>query len=378
MKFLRLWPIVPTLTLSFSVLAAPEPTERFRVVGKVEGWGELRKDGNVDVALVLPSLRSEDILAFDLAALLAPNEPMKVGPRDVPVPGNLYAPRQTENYGFIPLGIEKQSYSAYVQPGQSEELSTTWVRAPFRALKDYGDGDIPYTELLTQAQVLKSGLSEDRDWSAVAPGQATLSFNKTRETPSSYAWTRARPASGDEDVIVSFQKTNALRWMVADFTAGQSATGPLTSIRELSNKHRYLFARLLNDASGELSQMRGHFRKASRGDRLTLQGLPSELAGRALANNELRWTPPGRPGWVAVVREPRSAALRSGMPGVRQIEGWEKASKGRFTLERPVSTQDLVSLVFIATESDIDDPFVADDDSPLLELATELHLYRLN
>jgi hypothetical protein len=376
MKFQRLWPILAVLFINSSY-AAPEPTARHRVTGKVEGWGELRKDGDVDVALVLPSLRSEDILAFDLAALLAPNEDMKVGPKQVPVPGNLYAASQSENYGFIPLRIEKLSYSSWVVPGQSEELSTTWIRAPFKALKDYGDGDIAYTELLSSVKVLKSGLTANRDWSQVAPGQATLNFNKTRETPIRFAWNRSAPAGTDEDVVVSFQKTTALRWMLTDFFAGQVASGSLTSIRELSNLHRFLFARLFNTPAGELKEMRGHFRKASRGDTLTVSNLPSAIGGRELTSTLVRWTAPSRPGWVAVLREPREAAFRTGLPGIRSVESWENASKGQLALSSAVG-DDVLSLVFIATAGDVEDPFLSEDDSPLLDKATELHLYRLN
>src|SRR5437868_4665493 len=79
------------LSFTISVIHVPHTfADAVHITGVVNGIQTEDSDGFVDGALVLPTFRSEALLQFDIENLLAPNEPMKAGPKQINVPGNLY------------------------------------------------------------------------------------------------------------------------------------------------------------------------------------------------------------------------------------------------------------------------------------------------
>lgn len=100
-------------------LSKQEPPNDVEVKGTPDGYGRLVTDGKVDFALVIPAITRSQLLAFDLATVLSPqNDIITILGNDVNLPSNIAFPQQWENYIFS-VEFNKPEYRLYVRkPGQ--------------------------------------------------------------------------------------------------------------------------------------------------------------------------------------------------------------------------------------------------------------------
>jgi len=91
-------------------------------------------DGYVDMALVLPALRLEELAAFDLAGLMGPPEIISILGQEFEVPSNLFIPQQWE----LLTEINKDHWYLYPEPG-SYTLAALSGRISRDALLSGGD-----------------------------------------------------------------------------------------------------------------------------------------------------------------------------------------------------------------------------------------------
>lgn len=95
-----------------------EGQQEIEVKGTTRGYGRLIQDGKVDFALVIPALSREQMLAFDVSAMISPHvDPIEIIGKRINLPSNIALPQQTESYIF-PIEFNKPDYRVYVrQPG---------------------------------------------------------------------------------------------------------------------------------------------------------------------------------------------------------------------------------------------------------------------
>jgi hypothetical protein len=97
-------------------------------------------DGNVDMAFVLPTLRLESLMSFDLGNLFGPPEIIDILGEPFEVPSNVFIPQQWELF----VEIIKEHYYLYLEPGDYT-LAAMSGRLPLDDLLNSGD----LTELLS-------------------------------------------------------------------------------------------------------------------------------------------------------------------------------------------------------------------------------------
>lgn len=110
----------------------------------------VEKDGNVDLALVIPMLKREEIYFFNESQVLSTeNDYIEVFGQKIPVPSNISIPRQKEKYGFVTFTVDKPIYrQKFSYPGDYQMMAIR-VRTTVGALKDR----LPPLELLNEVQV---------------------------------------------------------------------------------------------------------------------------------------------------------------------------------------------------------------------------------
>lgn len=101
------------------VITHQEPQTEFEVKGMTTGYGNLITDGKVDFGMVIPGIRRDQMLSFDVASIVSPRgDQIDIIGNKVDIPSNIALPRQRENYVF-PITFDKPAYRMYVrQPGQ--------------------------------------------------------------------------------------------------------------------------------------------------------------------------------------------------------------------------------------------------------------------
>ncbi len=99
-------------------LSRQEGAQEFEVQGTTSGYGRLIQDGKVDFGLVIPAISREQMLAFDVSAMISPKiDTIEIVGNRVNLPSNIALPQQTETYVF-PIQLNKPDYRVYVrQPG---------------------------------------------------------------------------------------------------------------------------------------------------------------------------------------------------------------------------------------------------------------------
>lgn len=100
-------------------LTRQEGGDSIEVKGTTTGYGRLPSDGKVNFALVIPALTREQMLAFDLASVISPqNDAIEIIGNPVKIPSNIALPEQRETFIF-PITLNKPDYRLFVRsPGQ--------------------------------------------------------------------------------------------------------------------------------------------------------------------------------------------------------------------------------------------------------------------
>ncbi len=98
--------------------------EKIEVKGIADGFGNLRRDGKVDFALVMPALSRKQILSFDVSTVLSPeNDSLRILGRELLVPSNLSLPKQSETY-VLPITLDKPVFRIFTRnPGQYKMIA---------------------------------------------------------------------------------------------------------------------------------------------------------------------------------------------------------------------------------------------------------------
>jgi len=348
-----------------------------QIPGIVSGFGTLTTDGIIDGAMVVPSLRSSEVLAFQPERLMSPSEKLQVGPIEADVPGNFFFPRQRERHGIIPVTLAKEQFTFTTVRGQSNELVTVGFRAPFRELVRLGQEKAPFTDLLAIVQFTKYDVARDRDWSQDRSLATVVANNFRNQLP--YRWTRTAAPAGSSDLVVNFEKTPAARWMVADVKGNAQASGNLNTRGTAQHEFKTLFLRLDLNADKEISSGRGWIRGASSLARISVSNLPAALSNVAVNRARLTWRPVTDAGWMTIIRSqgeaPSSFGILARPTGVVKQE-WVNAADGSYDLGTPLGPYESVALIFVGTDRAVPMPIPGNPEveDPLFTYASEVRM----
>lgn len=104
--------IVIATSLSFANTADFGFTE---IAGTTDNYNIKDRDGFVDFSLVIPALTLQELMHFDLARVISPeNDVLSILGRTIVVPSNLSLPKQVESY-FLSFTLDKPQYRSYVR-----------------------------------------------------------------------------------------------------------------------------------------------------------------------------------------------------------------------------------------------------------------------
>jgi len=355
-----------------------------RVPGTVQGYSELRNgDDQVDGALVMPTLRPQELLQFQLEAFLAPMEDFQAGPKTVRVPGNLHFPKQSETWGFIPLTLAKPEFGFYTTPGRSEELVTLSFRAPFGRLVDMGTNKAPFTEFIPLLKLRQYNFAGDREWAADRSIKSTLTgtFQKT----ANFVWKRS--ATDGMDIAVNFQKTPSNRWMPTDIVGRPAENGQLaTAGAPMIAETKSLFMRILNGPDKKPVSGAGYFVSGTANSSHAINGVPESLQNVRLDGTQINWQPVNASGWMAVVREKTQLTSARKINGTvtapaefrtQILESWVNGASGAYNLVSPLQKGETLLLIFVGTSREVPAPALNDAEPLLFTYASDIRFYRL-
>lgn len=116
-----------TLTLR----SAPTTTPH-QLTGETTGYGNLARDGYIDIGIVVPALTRTEANTLQMGLLISPeSDEMSVVGQTVQVPTNIAFPTQTETYIF-PLTFSKPVYRMEFDEARTWKVAAVHARFPLR------------------------------------------------------------------------------------------------------------------------------------------------------------------------------------------------------------------------------------------------------
>jgi len=118
------------------VLSRQELAESLELNGMTDGFGRLRRDGKLDVGLVMPTFSREDLLSFDISSVISPEtDTLSIAGRSFEVPSNITFPEQRERY-FIPFTLNKPQYRTYSRRTGEQQFVASHAQFPVKRVID--------------------------------------------------------------------------------------------------------------------------------------------------------------------------------------------------------------------------------------------------
>lgn len=129
---------------------------RLKLQGDVSGVTTKDKDGYIDFALAMESFSKKDIFKFDINKIISPwTETITVAGYEVPLPQNIFLPKQKENY-IITITLQKSNFTLNFPSFGDKKLTTVRGRFPFKkVLSDIQDKK-PNYELVNHFEMLSN------------------------------------------------------------------------------------------------------------------------------------------------------------------------------------------------------------------------------
>lgn len=91
-------------------LTREEQKQSLEVKGDATNFGEIKKDGKVDFALVYPAFTYSQFSRFDVSSVMSSDvDVLKVITEEIAIPSNVSLPNQSENY-ILPITLNKPTY----------------------------------------------------------------------------------------------------------------------------------------------------------------------------------------------------------------------------------------------------------------------------
>ena len=162
--------------------AEPAPT---LWTGRTSGYGSLTKDNWLDFSFVLPSIAQSDLLNMNPQQIVSPiKDIITVMGQSVPLPSNVSIPKQTENYGIIPITMDKITFRCPSSSATSQMFYATKGRFRFKQVADALLAGKTFVDVLKDVELQSAGRTQ-----GVRPEQAMdllvnqIVFDQSRRLP---------------------------------------------------------------------------------------------------------------------------------------------------------------------------------------------------
>lgn len=146
-------------------------SQRVEFKGKATGFTNLVKDGWIDVGVIFPALRRDQLASLQVTDLISPEiDTLTILGQTVEIPSNISIPKQDERYYFT-ITLDKPVFRTYLKEPRTWKMVATHARFPFedvvddlRAGKSFYDV-LNYFEFksATVSDIAVSGPSTSRD-----------------------------------------------------------------------------------------------------------------------------------------------------------------------------------------------------------------------
>ncbi len=110
-----------------------QTSNRFELKGIGTGFQIKDRDDKIDFALMIPVVSKQDLFAFDIGMFISPeSDTVSAAGQKLDVPSNISLPKQTENYSFFPLTLEKPVYRMYFDTLGKRKVFAARGQFPFQ------------------------------------------------------------------------------------------------------------------------------------------------------------------------------------------------------------------------------------------------------
>lgn len=155
-----------------------EGQQEIEIKGTTNGYGRLIQDGKVDFGLVIPALSREQMLAFDVSAMISPHvDTIEIIGNKINLPSNIALPQQTETYIF-PIDFNKPDYRLYVRQPGAYKMTAVHGQFPLQRVVNDIRGGKSVFEVINHFTFMEGG---QKDMSVQGPIEGmNLDVNQTR------------------------------------------------------------------------------------------------------------------------------------------------------------------------------------------------------
>ncbi len=142
-------------------LRRTKPPAQYELKGKGIGFQIKDSDNLLDFALMVPAVERGELFSFNMQMFISPQmDTVDVYGQKVSLPSNVSVPRQRENYGFVPVTLEKSNYRMYFDSMGMKRVMTVRGQFPFKQVVNELQNNKPFIELINHFS-LKGGSLKD-------------------------------------------------------------------------------------------------------------------------------------------------------------------------------------------------------------------------
>lgn len=133
---------------------------QYELSGITQGHTVVDKDDFIDFGLVIPALTRNDLMSFDLAAVISSQmDTISILGQTAEIPSNVTLPRQRESYIF-PVTIEKPGYRLYFNDPGVKKVYAARGRFPFKEVVDRLRAKAEFYELINYFTISGGGVKD--------------------------------------------------------------------------------------------------------------------------------------------------------------------------------------------------------------------------
>jgi hypothetical protein len=128
--------------------------KKYELKGQATGFKVIDKDDKVDFALLVPVLKKNDLFAFDMTKVISSQmDEISVYGQKIQMPSNVSLPRQKENYGIIPVTMEKPVFRIYFEEMGPQKVIAVRGQFPFSKVTKEMENKKPFNELINYLSI---------------------------------------------------------------------------------------------------------------------------------------------------------------------------------------------------------------------------------
>lgn len=134
--FIRATWMAQTPTAAALQLRRKVANQKTELKGKATGFKNLVKDGWVDVGIIFPALRRDQLASLQITDLVSPEfDTLTIMGQSIDIPSNVSIPKQEERY-FFTITLNKPVFRSYLPEQRIWKMVAAHARFPFEEVVD--------------------------------------------------------------------------------------------------------------------------------------------------------------------------------------------------------------------------------------------------